>query len=196
MKRTLTITVAALALSGLTACGSDSPKTSSTSSTSTASSSSSSPSTTTSSTTTSSTAPTTSTSASSATSASSSSSADAAIGDTVDDAGLVAIAKKAGCTTATALPPGAKGQAAGMATSVECKGAGKSELMGFRTTSPAKLAGALKALNTSAKGNTLYLVKGANWVVMQSEDGQNPPTKAGTEALQKKIGAGTVATAG
>ena len=66
---------------------------------------------------------------------------------------------------------------------------------GFHTTSADQVAGAMKAMTAnSAKATTIYYVKGTNWAVMKSDDGQNMPTKSGTEAMQKKIGSGTVET--
>ncbi|REF29144.1 hypothetical protein [Calidifontibacter indicus] len=101
--------------------------------------------------------------------------------------------KKAGCTTATAKPAGKNGGAAGMVSAVKCSGDGKSEFIGFRTTSADQVAGAMKALTaSSASATTIYYVKGTNWAVMKSDDGQKMPTKSGTEAMQKKIGSGTV----
>ena len=103
--------------------------------------------------------------------------------------------KKAGCTTATAKPAGKNGGAAGMVSAVKCSGDGKSEFIGFRTTSADQVAGAMKALTaSSARATTIYYVKGTNWAVMKSDDGQKMPTKSGTEAMQKKIGSGTVET--
>ena len=104
--------------------------------------------------------------------------------------------KKAGCTVAAAKPAGKNGKAAGMVSGVECSGDGKSEFIGFRTTSASQVDSAIKAMTvaTSSTGAAVYYVKGTNWAVMQSDDGQNMPTKTGTEAMQKKIGEGTVET--
>lgn len=193
MKRTLTMTIAAFAITGLTACGSDSTATK-TSDTASSSSTSTTPPPASSSATSSSTSTSSSATAPSTTTAADSSSG-AASGGNVDDAGLVAIMKKAGCTVAAAKPAGKNGKAAGMVSGVECSGDGKSEFIGFRTTSADQVAGAMKAMTAnSAKATTVYYVKGTNWAVMKSDDGQNMPTKSGTEAMQKKIGSGTVET--
>ena len=50
--------------------------------------------------------------------------------------------KKAGCPVAAAKPAGKNGKAAGMVSGVECSGDGKSEFIGFRTTSADQVAGA------------------------------------------------------
>lgn len=194
MKRTLTMTIAAFAITGLTACGSDSTATK-TSDTASSSSTSTTPPPASSSATSSSTSTSSSATAPSTTTAADSSSG-AASGGNVDDAGLVAIMKKAGCTVAAAKPAGKNGKAAGMVSGVECSGDGKSEFIGFRTTSASQVDSAIKAMTvaTSSTGAAVYYVKGTNWAVMQSDDGQNMPTKTGTEAMQKKIGEGTVET--